>query len=119
MRMLESLSVETLTKLRQAIDLAERPGGCQYVSDDKPCCVAGQFAFLQGISIQTMKDWQSAVIDSREMPYMGVDPLLLRTLQVVWDNVGGHASTSQEDLRAIMHAKLNAWVEQCNLQPIV
>lgn len=86
-----------INNLRKAIDLAEKPGGCKYVRNGKPCCVIAQLAVLEGIPVEQISKW-----DVSKFPGIGsllLEPLvngasaitskypiiLLNNLQGVWD----------------------------------
>jgi hypothetical protein len=91
--------------LNKAIDLAQGPGKCQYVIDDKPGCVIGQLCALQGVEIAQMSTWarwmfvsppSTRDINQKFIPYDmsgGVKEIfnkqferdLLQELQTMWD----------------------------------
>jgi len=59
-----------VNNLRKAIDLAEKPSGCKYVVDGKPCCVIAQLAVLEGIPVEDISKW-----DRQNSCGIGVLPL--------------------------------------------
>jgi hypothetical protein len=48
-------------KVLKAIQLAKKPGKCQYIDNDKPCCVVAQLASLEGYSVSHLKTWDYPV----------------------------------------------------------
>ena len=66
-------------------------GQCQYVHNNKPCCVVGQAAYLRGVPIQTMKKWDnnggvSVQNLSKSLPFTYNQIEVLADLQNAWDN---------------------------------
>lgn len=110
---------EVVENLHKAIDLATNPNACAYLTvEGQPCCVAGQFAFLSGIPIETLKSWEGLVVSShqvkKDLIVAGVDEptiRILRSLQIDWDaSEVNRAGTeefylpTEEERRAKMHA---------------
>ncbi len=81
-------------KLHASIDAARLPGSCRYLSGDKPACVIGQLAVLEGISETVISQWDGvgtgvvfSVRDVSEVhPVFSEYPIeMLEDLQQIWD----------------------------------
>lgn len=108
--------------LLAAIAKAEQPGACRYMTRcGKPSCVVGQYAFLKGVSIETLKDAdddaKGAEILAEENPCQITAPMgLLADLQQVWDCAGrpglaeyGCTARTADEARARMLEILNEY----------
>jgi hypothetical protein len=117
---------ELVDNLHKAIDMAKNANACAYVTEDgQPCCVAVQFAFLHGVSLETLKSWEGLTANSvqvkQDLMLTGLDvsndmggsslSYLLRTLQQLWDasdfareGTGEWFIPTDEERRARMHA---------------
>ena len=75
----------------KAIMLAEEPGCCDYVKNNKPCCIIGQLHYLQGGSIEEMEKWdaevRNTVVNIAECYNIdfGFNIEVLDSLQKEWD----------------------------------
>lgn len=49
--------------VKKACELACGPGDCKYFVDDKPHCVIGQLAVLEGCTVQELKEFKKRVKD--------------------------------------------------------
>lgn len=93
---------DQIEKLHKAVDLAQDAGSCQYVKNNQPCCVVGQYCFLNGISIQTMECWHQQNITNISrwnLPLSLAEIDILGALQIVWDS----SAKSTDEIRMKMH----------------
>lgn len=88
---------EQYNKIVKAIRSAQKPGKCSYEHAGEPCCVIGQLAALEGVSPETLIEWDrmdssrvTDVLDKYEdlgQEALGEYPLrLLQDLQDHWDD---------------------------------
>jgi len=89
------LTKAQLEKLNKAIDLAEEPGSCKYVSDGKFCCVIAQLAFLEGVSITRLDSLLNVeeYLKEGKLPELSAYPRqLLSFMQIRWDHSASFSS---------------------------
>ena len=108
------LTTEQRAKLETAIARAEQPGLCKYAVDKKrPCCVIGQLAFLEGVSVEELHKWDVSKYGTiatlkwkmaEEFPLAKYDSFLLQDLQKTWDR-----SPDEEEGQFRMRRILNGY----------
>ncbi len=105
------LTADQITKLRGAIDAAQRLGDCRYTFNNAPCCVIGQLGALEGVSIKTLYTWEGngnvAVLQRNNGVFSDYPIGVLVGLQSLWDS---NKSRSEEDTRRDMHKLVDAAV---------
>ncbi len=70
------LTREKVRKLHKAIAAAREPGKCRYTKGGQPCCVMGQLAVLEGVSVARLRSW-----DGVGSKIMGLGELFPEELQ--------------------------------------
>lgn len=115
------LTQEQKDMLHKAIELAQKPGMCNYLIDGEPCCVIGQLGMLNSISIEDMRKWSGITVDdlyfskntNRNFQQLwDIDMILLVKLQKMWD----HRDSSmiefknETELRKNMHEVVDNYI---------
>lgn len=70
-----------------AAQRAIHPGACTYTLNNNPCCVIGQLAHIEGVSLEIIDTWGNrTVINLDDRPtFLGYPMDLLNRLQCIWD----------------------------------
>lgn len=129
--MTEQLTAEQTIRLRQAIDRAMVPGGCQYIkrnhrapANSVPICVIGQLASLEGIPNQVIYGWMGTIdtILCEPMRYSAQNLTLyprhlLVRLQQCWDGLNASQGKKPPEVkqatkqgRIAMYEILDRWI---------
>lgn len=76
--------------IKKACELAQVPGECKYVVDEKPCCVMGQLYVLEGFDINDLKETSdmfcNIITDNQQLIDKKYGQLRLYDLQCYWDD---------------------------------
>lgn len=98
--------------LIKAIELATHELTGHYVVDNKPACVIGQLAFIEGTSVEELIKWdigngEDTTIDiyHKESSLKEYPRALLRRLQKMWDDSG----TPPDKIKHAMKVSVDAW----------
>src|SRR5690606_23458401 len=97
------LTDEQRENLLLAIERAKDSGACRYVKNGEPCCVIGQYAYLTGVPIETLEEWDRSghagsslnvwflISNGGYSPGLSAD--FLWAIQRVWDGGGEDEDT--------------------------
>jgi hypothetical protein len=106
---MKNLTVKQRQNLNLAIRKACGPGACVYINGkDKPSCVIGQLAVLEGYSVETIKSWMDRGLwgmrayDQMPKKFNKYDSQLLIALQDEWDS--SRMFSSANERRSRMYA---------------
>lgn len=112
---MNTITTEQKKKLYRAIAAAKHAGACEYISNNKPCCVIGQLAYIEGITVPEMKKWgaegfQLVRYDYRQVvkPLLAYPYRLLDRIQGEWDYNNGN-TIDEPERRSTMRAIVDTY----------
>ncbi len=104
------LTRDQLLKLQYSIDAAADYAMCAYQKNGAPCCVMGQLAHREGVSVEELERWDG--LDASENDIRQIRPselqsypmTLLMDLQILWD-CGSIPTDNQTDMNSAQWAR--------------